>query len=140
MSKAGLRIRNDGLVYIGKATESYDYRIVQCHLRGTVRNHPRGTRGYGSTLRRSLAAILYGLTGRASEQQVTDFMNAHLQVALKPMDGTADSIRQEESKLIGHYQPALNIEGSDDDNAMALRRMRRLLRTSVPELFRGEPA
>ncbi len=122
------------------SADEADYRIVQCHLRGTVRNHPRGTRGYGSTLRRSLAAILYELTGWASEQQVTDFMNAHLRVALKPMDGRADSIRQEESKLIGHYQPALNMDGSDDDNAMVLRRMRRLLRTSVPELFRGEPA
>ena len=140
LSKVGLRVRDDGLVYIGSTTDDYDYRIVRCHLRGTVRNHPPGTRGYGSTLRRSLAGVLCKVTGRASEQQVTHFMNAHLRVALKPMTGTVDSIRQVESKLILKYEPALNIKNLRNDNSKLLRRMRETVKHDVPELFQGEGA
>ena len=138
LNMAGLKVRSDGLVYVGSATESFDYRIVRCHLQGTVRNHPRGVRGYGSTLRHSLAGVLFKTTGRASEQQVTHFMDAHLQVALKAMNASAESIHREESKLIQRYEPALNIKGLGSDNVESLRRMRHVVKQSVPALFDGE--
>ena len=138
LREAGLTVRDDGLVYIGSATKSYDYRIVRCHLRGTVRNHPRGVHGYGSTLRRSLAGVLFETTGRASERQVTDFMNARLQVALRPME--AVDIGREESELIRKYEPTLNIKGLSNDNAESLRGLRRTVKERVPALFDGEDA
>ena len=99
LSAAGLRVRRDGLVYIGKTMASFRQRVVSAHIKGT-----RDKSGVRATLRGILAKSWLP----ARREDVDRFMRAHFTVALQPVrEGRIDST---EKQFIDEYKPCFNLK------------------------------
>ena len=81
LRRAGLAVRDDRLVYIGMTKDSFRERVLGKHIKGSVSN---------STLRRTLQGVLRTV---GTETDVNGFMQAHLKVALLPIDNVALEVR-----------------------------------------------
>ena len=87
LRRAGLAVRDDRLVYIGMIEGSFRERVFGKHIKGSVGN---------STLRKTLTGVLRAV---GTKTGVNGFMQAHLRVALLPIDDVA-LIQPLEDKLI----------------------------------------
>jgi hypothetical protein len=114
LRQAGLSVRDDGLVYIGKTKVSFQQRVLGKHIRGSETN---------STLRRTLKGALIATDSTATPAEISRFMRAHLKVAMLSIDDVAliDSV---EDTLIKEYKPALNVKGNP--NAARVKELRKL--------------
>ncbi len=100
LRRAGVAVRDDGLVYIGKTTTSFRKRVLQRHIAGA------------STLRKTLRGILIktGSTAARADADVSRFMLAHLRVAMLPMPTVPRClINAAEGRLIRKCSPLLNV-------------------------------
>jgi hypothetical protein len=122
-----------GLLYVGKAgghrpsaepsTSTLWDRVAGNHLRGKVR---------GSTLRKSLAAILGAAGEPVSEADLTAWMQAHLRVAVLPV--ASELVGQLAEELVSRADPPLNLAGAPRHAARwALTRLRGLLSGPLTE-------
>ena len=104
----------DRPVYIGKtlARRGFRQRVLGMHIHGNAEN---------STLRKTLAGVLKA-AGR-SPDDVSNYMRAHLSVALLPVDSDA-LIPGIERNLIESLEPVLCVEGRDTRNGEQVRRLR----------------
>lgn len=125
-----------GLLYVGKAgghrpsaepsSSTLWGRVAGNHLRGNVR---------GSTLRKSLAAILGASGGPISEADLTTWMHVHLRVAVLPVP--SERVGALEDELVARADPPLNLAGAERGAARsALTRLRGLL--SQPAVSRAQ--
>ena len=114
LRQAGLSVRDDGLVYIGKTKVSFQQRVLGKHIRGSETN---------STLRRTLKGVLIATDSTATPAEISRFMRAHLKVAMLSIDDAAliDSV---EDTLIKEYKPALNVKGNP--NSARVKELRKL--------------
>ena len=114
LRQAGLSVRDDGLVYIGKTKDSFRQRVLGKHINGSVQN---------STLRKTLRGVLIATDSQATPADVSRFMRAHLKVAMLSIDDAAliDSV---ERRLIETHKPALNVKGNP--NAARVKELRKL--------------
>lgn len=130
-----------GLLYVGKAgghrpsaepsNSTLWGRVAGNHLRGNVR---------GSTLRKSLTAIL-SVSGRPiSEPELSAWMHAHLRVAVLPVP--SERVGALEEELVARADPPLNLAGAERGAARsALTRLRGLLsRPAAPVETASESA
>ena len=116
LRRAGLTVRDDDRpVYIGKtlAKRGFRHRVLDMHIRGTAEN---------STLRKTLSGVLKA--GGYPSNDVSNFMGAHLTVALLAVDDEA-RIPCTELKLIKMLEPALCVDGLETPNAKRVKNLRR---------------
>ena len=116
LRRAGLRVGDDGLVYIGQTKNSFRQRLSN-HLTGT------------STLRSSLKSILSHVGSRAARADVSRFMRSHLRVAMLSIDDAA-VIDTVEARLIRTTSPPLNTAGVGSANTKRLKQLRKVLATT----------
>ena len=93
--RAGIPVRDGGLIYIGKATS----------FRDRLRKHINGN----SSLRKTLRGILIKSGSPAEHADVSTFMSTHFRVAMLPMAMRGHRIAAAEGKLIRKCKPALNV-------------------------------
>jgi hypothetical protein len=87
------------------------------HLRGNV---------HSSTFRRSLAALLTSAGEQVDEEAISNWMQAHLRVAVLPVPG--ELVPALETRLVTRADPPLNLAGAASQPARAaLSRLRGLL-------------
>lgn len=116
LRQVGLEVGDTGLIYIGKTTSfrGFRARVLDSHINGTVEN---------STLRKTLRGVLIATNSSATRTDVSEFMRAHLRVALESID--ADRIDSAERQYLATNKPLLNsVQGNP--NLARVRELRRL--------------
>jgi len=120
-----------GLVYAGRAggvrangsasTNTLWGRVAEMHL--------GGNRSF-STFRLTLAACLSAVAGRVmTESEVSDWMNAHLRIAVLPLE--PNDVSAGERELLHRADPPLNLSGVD---RTPLRQTLSRLRSALKEM------
>ena len=118
LRQAGLTVPDeDRPVYIGKtlAQRGFRQRVLDMHIHGKAEN---------STLRKTLAGVLKAAGCPPPDDDVSNYMHAHLSVALLPVDDEV-LIPRIERKLIEALEPVLCVEGLETPNADRVSRLRR---------------
>ncbi len=118
LRRAGLRVGDDGLVYIGQTKNSFRQRLT---------NHFTGT----SNLRSSLRSILSHTGSTAARADVSRFMRSNMRVAMLSLDD-ATVIDTVEARLIRATSPPLNTAGVSNANTKRLKQLRKVLTTTKP--------
>ena len=104
-------------MYIGKtlARRGFRQRVLDMHIHGNAEN---------STLRKTLAGVLKAAGCPPPDDDVSNYMHAHLSVALLPVDDEV-LIPRIERKLIEALEPVLCVEGLEETpNADRVSRLR----------------
>jgi hypothetical protein len=118
LRQAGLTVPDeDRPVYIGKtlAQRGFRQRVLDMHIHGNAEN---------STLRKTLAGVLKAAGCPPPDDDVSNYMHAHLSVALLPVDDEV-LIPRIERKLIEALEPVLCVEGLEETpNADRVSRLR----------------
>ena len=104
-----------GLLYAGQAGAGKS----KSTLKSRIAFH-QGRDVSSSTLRHSLAAVLHsagdsGVTPgapapKALEQKINEWMNAHLELSVCPLDAR-DSLKEQETQVLAKLDPPFNLKG-----------------------------
>ena len=101
LRQAGLRVRPDGLVYVGMTSRSFEERVLGDHIIST------------SNLHRTLTCVIAAVSPKQIGRGIKELMGAHFEVAVAPM---RMRIRSTEHRLIAEAEPCLNRRGLNNEN------------------------
>ena len=115
LRQAGLRVRSDGLAYVGMTSRSFKERVLDEHFKSL--SSP-------SNLHRTLTWVIAAVSPKQIGGGIKELMDAHFKVAVAPIRA-GQAIDPTERRLIAEAEPCLNLKGLDNENTKRIKQLGR---------------